>query len=729
MSVAGELATRIADTREEQSDQALISELEGKYAEAEQAQRDLEKIWAENIAFLEGIQWLRTLNQQVINTAGLVKGGRQRITDNRLLDFTRRLISRMVQVQYRPEVTADTDDPGDKKSAKAARGALRWFERRKKVAQRKLEAAWWIAATDICYIETYFDPDAGPMREVPVVDEAGDVVYEDDVDEAGMPILEVRTETDPVTGTPVAREVPRQRPVVKMEPVGEVNLTVRSPFQVKRDWRFQEWEKVRWVFVDEEAAVEEVVDRFGNLIPGLADKLGAGGKSQPLPWIPALPTMGVEDQTGLPKPIPAVSGTVTVRRFYEKPSKRYPKGRMVIYAADPQVMLWRGELDTPDGDLPLVPLSYLSRPWSLEGRSPVRDGKILQRLYNRILSRYAEHLIRLPAGWLLVPTTSGIPKRGFTNEIASIIRYQPAGGAPSFVFPPFQGLAWYDTFLQRLENSMEERMALPPAARGQMPKGARAARTIELLQEAADAVQAPVLSGIAWAWVSVYEKVLGLMHRHYTLPRMIAIEGEANIAEVLEFQGDLLPRDWRDRLSVKVEAGESLPSSRLARMELVLTLARVHQVFGQPGTPQYARRLREALELDSGFLPTDEDLDESMAEQENLVAIHGDLPPVHEWDDDPVHLRTHLTYLKRMAVAGRLDATGPLTQHVDMHRAQLARKVSMVRQPGLSSVMGPPTPGPGALPGVEPALPGAEPQEAPLSPPGQPPAQPPVPLQ
>jgi hypothetical protein len=210
---------------------------------------------------------------------------------------------------------------------------------------------------------------------------------------------------------------------------------------------------------------------------------------------------------------------------------------------------------------------------------------------------------------------------------------------------------------------------------------------------------------------------------------MIAIEGEANIAEVLEFQGDLLPRDWRDRLSVKVEAGESLPSSRLARMELVLTLARVHQVFGQPGTPQYARRLREALELDSGFLPTDEDLDESMAEQENLVAIHGDLPPVHEWDDDPVHLRTHLTYLKRMAVAGRLDATGPLTQHVDMHRAQLARKVSMVRQPGLSSVMGPPTPGPGALPGVEPALPGAEPQEAPLSPPGQPPAQPPVPLQ
>lgn len=646
--------------------QNIISDLDLKWAQSDQALKDTFRLWKENISFIEGMQWIRVRESAMLNVQGISRN-RIRIADNRLLDHARRLHARLDQVSYSPTAIADSLDDGDRQAARAAQATLRWFDRRKHVRKERRKVNWWIVVCGQAYVEAFFDPQGGPLVEVPETGPDGQPVMEPALDQSGNIVTE--PVLDPVTGAETGTQ-PVMQPRLIKTPAGDVDFLVRSPFAIRRDPRFQDWRKLRWIFVEETASREEVVDRFGDLIPEL-EKLLPQAQYQTVPWMPEL-VPETTDMMGLPKHRAPVTDVVTLRRYYERPSKKHPEGRFVIYAGS--TVLYKGPSPTPDRDFPVVPFSYLGRPWYLEGKSAVDAAKALQRLYNRILSRMAEHLVRLPAGWLLVPVTSGIPKRSFTNETGSVIRYVPGGGKPEFVFPPFGGLAWYDRFMVRLEGSMEERMALPPATRGQLPKGARAAKTVELLQEAADAIQAPVLNDIADSWGIFYEKTLLFVNKHFTVDRIVEIVGADKRSAAIEFKGENLPRDWHDRIAVKVEAGESLPSSKMMRIEFILTLAKEHGFFGAPGAPDYAKRLAEALDIDAGFMKQDNDLDVSIADEENIKLLQGDdTVHVREWDDHLTHLRVHLQMMKRLVISGKEDDANKIFPHLQEHQTAIAK--------------------------------------------------------
>lgn len=654
------------EAAEAQLNQDIVAELDLKWAQADIAAKDTFRLWKENISFIEGMQWLRVQQGAMLNVQGISRN-RIRIADNRLLDHARRLHARLDQVSYSPTVIADSLDDGDKQSARAAQAVLRWFDRRKHVRKERRKVNWWIVVCGQAYVESFFDPQGGPLIEVPELGPDGQPVMEPALDDVGN--LVVEPVVDPATGFETGTN-PVMQPKMRQEPEGDVDFLVRSPFAIRRDPRFQDWRKLRYIFVEEVAAREEVLDRFGDLVPDLEAKVPQI-QYQTMPWMPEL-VAETTDMMGLPRHRAPVTDVVTLRRYYERPSKKHSQGRFVIYAGP--VVLYKGPMPTPDRDFPVVPFAYMGRPWFFEGKSAVDAAKALQRLYNRIFSRFAEHLVRLPAGWLLVPVTSGIPKRSFTSETGSIIRYVPGGGKPEFVFPPFGGLAWYDRFLIRLEVSMEERMALPPAVRGQMPKGARAAKMIELLQEAADAIQAPVLNDISDSWGIFYEKILLFVHKHFSVERMVGIIGEDKASESAEFKGEILPRDWHDRLAVRVEAGESLPSSKMMRIEFILTLAKEHGFFGKPDDPDYAKRLGEALDIDAGFLKQDSDVDVSIAEDEDVRLLRGDdTVHVREYDDHLTHLRVHLQFMKRLVVSNKEDQADLILPHLQEHQTVVAR--------------------------------------------------------
>jgi hypothetical protein len=589
-----------------------------------------------------------------------------------------------------PNIGADV---GDVEAARTAEIALRWFEETKQVRARRRLANWWIIVAGQYYLEPYFDPNAGPIEPVPVTDENGELEYEPVLVD-GEPVPEV----DPQTGQPLLDEAGqpkyKQQPKMRLAPIGDVDFVVWSPLQVEPDYRAQDWSKVRWVFVTEYASPEDVEERYPQADVGQIPKHKA---TQLAPWIPPLVSES-GDTTGVIRPLPPLEDVITLYRYYEKPSKRYPAGRHIVYTENQ--ILYKGDLGTPDGELPLVPVTYLDRPWQLQARDPVSPAKRVQALFNRVLSRYAEHIAKLPIGWLLVPVSSGIPKRAFTNEVGSIIRYLPGGGTPQFVFPPFAGLQWYERLLLRLENSMEERMALPPATRGQLPRGARAARTVELLQEAADAIQAPVLEGNADGWAAFYRKVLAYMDRHFTVPRFLSIVGSDRVAEVVEFKRGLLPRRWQDRLLVRVEVGESLPSTRLLRTELLLTLAGRHGLFGPPGTPDYQKKLAKALDMED-FLQADDVLDRRLAGEENLRLLKGELVQVDRLDDDAVHLEAHILLYKRLKASQKAEEAQRIIPHILAHLQQVQKK----QPPPQAAPLGGPPGGPPGPPGGSPGGP------------------------
>ena len=281
---------------------------------------------------------------------------------------------------------------------------------------------------------------------------------------------------------------------------------------------------------------------------------------------------------------------------------------------------------------------------------------------------------RWAAGYMLLPTTSGVPKDEITNQ-PDIIRHNP-GGKPEFIFPPFGNLQGYSIFLQRLETSMEERLALPAAMRGQMPKGAKAARTVELLQEQAEQIQQPIIEDLATSWVQFWYQILGWLQMFYNEETITGIVGEDKQSIVASFKEGTLPDDWRNRLLITVDTGGSLPTSRVARMQAILDLSRKDALFGKPGTPEHARMLRQALGFPSGYLEAQTDLDRSIAQSENTkLRAGGQQINPNPWDDDETHLSVHQTYIKQLWIGGATaqDVMG-LWQHIQATQAQLQQK-------------------------------------------------------
>jgi hypothetical protein len=261
--------------------------------------------------------------------------------------------------------------------------------------------------------------------------------------------------------------------------------------------------------------------------------------------------------------------------------------------------------------------------------------------------------------------------------------------------------------LGKLETSMEERMSLPPAMRGQMPRGAKAAKMVELLQEAADQIQAPVLADLADGFSEFWTKTLGLIIEHYTEAGLLRIVGEHRRAAVQYMLSDKFKSEWRSKLLVRSEAGQPLPASRIARNQLLLDLARRDLMFGPPGTVEHVRKLRDAMGLEPSMFPTDGDKDAEIAHNENRRLRHGEDVQISPIDDDQVHIVEHTDDAKSIRSA---DPTIDIQRHLDhiaLHRTSLQAK--------MQSLTPPPPVQPGQ-PGAKPGLPGA-PSPTPAAPP------------
>jgi hypothetical protein len=657
-----------AEEQKRQTDVEFVKHIKEKKEESKRGMDSLFRLARENIGFVEGIQWTGTNRQGVpVNMQGSAPPGTTRVIDNRTFDMARRLHARLDQPTYKPSATALTEIPQDHDAARAADDILRHLYYETKFNRRKRSMIWWEIAAGWFYIEAYFDPMAGPR--IPVVKD------------------------NPLTGGFDVSE----------EPAGAVDFVVRSPFAVYRDTRFNEWERMQYVNIEEVAAREDVLARFSEsyakshegkeLKDDLRDEY-----IDPTSYIPEVAGSTADISGIITKSPGGVKGGVKLERYYERPSQDYPKGRQGILAGSK--LLYRGDLGAPDLDLPPVPFGYVQRPWAHEGKSPVGEVRGLQKVYNLTLSRWIEHVRRWAAGWLLIPTTAGIPVKGWASTVASIIRYNPGGGKPEFVQPPFGNLRAYLDLMGRIETSMEERMSLPPAMRGQMPRGAKAAKMVELLQEAADAIQAPVLADLADGFSEFWTKCLGLVIEHYSEDAILRIVGEHRRAAVTHMKSDKFKQDWRAKILVRAEAGQPLPASKIARNQLLLDLARRDLMFGPPGTVEHVRKLRDAMGLEPSMFPTDGDKDADIAHNENLRLRQGEPVQLSPIDDDQVHIVEHTDDAKAMRAADPSVDLSHHIQHIDAHRQALQIK--------LASRM--PQPGPGAgAPGPKPSQPPAPP--------------------
>ena len=525
--------------------------MQRRYGQAERNQKNTEQIWKENIAYCEGLQYLAVQQGVMVNTTGHAQ---DRIVDNRILDMVRRLHARLDQPAYVPSVEAITDDPQDHEAAKAGHALLRNFYHRRKMPREKRLALWWLIACGHFFAEPFYDATGGKKVTVPKLKrypdehpQAGEVMQEFNhatnqhepaiereavIDpDSGQPVVDMveQEDIDPITQQPITKLVPnpRMQPVMEEQPEGIVDFVHRSPFQVKRDPRTQEWRKVQWAFVDEIAPREQVLLRYsGSFRSKTGDELDAvlpkGEKVNTMPFMPQTSQL-VSDMAGVPQPAPAAEDVVLLRRYYERPTLKFPNGRFLIYCPTGNLLLHEGDLD---GDIPLFMIGYLIRPWILEGLSPVSQVRTLQRMLNYITGRWWMHLRAWAGGWPIIPITSGISRDNWSNDIGSGLFYNPAGGKPEFLNPPFGNLAGIQVVPRprRAEHGGTSRAsAIAPRAGSEGGEGIQDGRTPHGASRYHSSPGARGYRGRIRGLLSCL--CLDLARRHYETDRMVAISG------------------------------------------------------------------------------------------------------------------------------------------------------------------------------------------------------------
>ena len=400
--------------------------------------------------------------------------------------------------------------------------------------------------------------------------------------------------------------------------LGEVNVEVVSPFELRKDPTAKKWSQVRWCVEEKLRNVHYVEEKYGvtvdpedglistNLFDSMLLAVNGGIESKP------------------------VKDSVRVKEYWEIPSKQHPKGRHITIA--------NGKLlqyeDNPYGRLPYEPFVHIRVPGRVDGASVIEDLIPLQREYNtvksqRIMNRNLTFNQRIlaPAGALINDPTS---------EPGEILEYNVSKGKPEIMTPPPEP-GYVEADLERTLRDLENVSGIHEVSKGTTPPGVKSGVAIAYLQEQDDTKMGPTIHSIENGLEKWAVFVLSIVEEYYQESRLVKVLGKNNQIEVIEFKG----ADIKGNRDVMVVAGSALPQSKAARQEFILNLVD----RGIIQDPQVILKLLEFGNMEEVY--EELAIDVNQAQSENKRWQQGDFSPiVRDFYNHQVHVGEHNKFRK-----------------------------------------------------------------------------------
>lgn len=358
--------------------------------------------------------------------------------------------------------------------------------------------------------------------------------------------------------------------------------------------------------------------------------------------------------------VPKITSTVKenheiVIEYYERPSRRYPEGRLIIVAGDE--LLYYGNLPYKIGedgkrDFPFIRQVCIQRPGCFWGISIIERLIPIQRAFNAVKNRKHEYLNRAAIGVTLVPEGSvdidDLQEDGLSP--GKIIPYKHEYGPPQYM----QSQQVPPQFAQEEEDLVQEFILISGVSEisrnSAAPTGAGSGVALQLLTEQDDTRLSLTAENIRFAMLQKAKHWLRLYKQFAIGPRMDRIVGEKNDVLVAHWQASDITSD-----DVIPETENELTQTPAQRKQMILDLFRAG-LFNDPETGALTRRMRakilEALEF--GSWEGIDDIDEmqaTRAQRENLLIQDGIPPIIKEYDDDQIHIYEH----NRFRLSGDYD--------------------------------------------------------------------------
>lgn len=639
-----------------EQDTSTRKEWTERIQEAKKARAPYEPGLLMNLAFAAGKQHLKYHRDERKLFLPELGEGEERYTADKITQYRNTALGELIGDDDRPEIQFAKDDLPSQEFAKDANFAVEYaWESEWAADQRLLDMKRTLIDLGTAAVRSRFDPTVGPVRmSVPHLD--------------GQPIL------DPEQARAHVAELAERGERADFRDIHEGRTTwdVLTPLHLLLPPQITDSTKFPWEIVVWPELISRLEEEYGPKAKGLvADDDIAG--------VFALSNAAMEDASG--RDVDAEQGKlkdhVWVYSCYERPCRKYPKGRVVVLASNSlRVLATRDELPYkgPDGSY-RSGITYFHW-WRVTGRflgKALLDGlKDPQRSINRRVTQKNEIIDRgMP--FVLAEEGSILPRTGKPMEEVKVAR----GSAKPDFHEGVRPGDWMYRDLDALRMDMEEAAGIRAVSLGDNPSSVTNFSQLALLRENDQIKLKPTIQGIRSGIRELVENGLHDIARYWGAEKRLSLAGEDGLARTAVFDATKMPQFFL----VKVAKGAPKPHSQAAELRKIEDIARYSVESGQPLPPQwYADSLKAGTPLPLPDPPQDDQRMKAL--YENHFLIEGTEPEVDYWDNALVHIPAHRSLQDQASLAGDAELAARVEQHIQTHlQVEMAKAAEQADDP------------------------------------------------
>lgn len=631
----------------------------------------MEPTWAECLAFASGKHWLTSVERDGRRQLILPKlpKGRLRYTVDELSQYRMTVLGELGMDDDRPQVLFRQEDQPDQDTATQANDLLAYAWESEVYADDVLEdARRFLIDTGTSAIRCRFDPTAGPVKITVPLGTDGQPV----LDPQGIASLHA-------TGALPDGSLPKFKSLhtgsIRWEPGSGFNLIAPPGVKRERDFPWEAWVAAEPI----ESLVEEFPDAKGIKADEIADPNQLSGRETS--------TGGFGDaQPG------KLTDHVLVFTYYERPSAKYGKGRVVVMAGEGmQVIATRDSLDymAPDGTY-RAGIHYFhyirlsDRFWS---KSLVESAMDPQRAIEKLRTTSLEIAARsLPKVYAAKGSITKQPE-GLPLEVVWIDPRLPKPVIDNGPGVP----AWLDGQVQACREDLSRAVGIKDVSLGENPSGVNTYSGLALLRDQDGRKLDPVIGPFDNTVARLCEDTLYDVKRYWPDGKQVSIAGPDGALKAFEFKKDMLPDFYR----VQIARGAAKPRGQGALLKMVDDIATYATNSRQPLPVSWVKESYEAGKP-VDLPPEPKNDQEDKARTENVMLWEGQEPTVDYFDDHALHIIEVRQLQTQARLLNRQDVWDAGEMHVRAHQLAAQQNAALMPAPVLP---------PGAVPPGAPGQP------------------------
>lgn len=650
------------------SEAELTRPIKNRLRQARDARRALEPTWQSNLAFAAGkfhLKWDRDQRRLVFPPELY---GKELYTADVITEYRTQALGELSTDDDRPQLLLRQDDAaGEDYQAQLNRAIGYGWDHEWEADQALEQADRFALDMGTSAIRCRFDPTLGKPLEEDIPHYQGKPVFDP---EQAMQLMGQYGEGGPVPGVTM-KSINAGK--IMWDPLSCFNLLV--PPGIPDERRFP-WEGVMFP-----ALLDDVKEQYGALAKDLKEDGDIGN------------ALGLDvnseaaDARGWGGG-PGDAGTTRLRdhvwlyTYYERPSRKYQKGRTVVLAGNKmKLMEHLKELPyvSPNGDY-RSGIAYFhwhrvtGRFWS---RGLVETMKDIQRGINEVQT-LKKQIIKRGLPFVIVEEGSGLEKRkGLPVEVMQI---KPQSSGPPVVSQGVGPGQWMQAEVDSMRDDLEHATGIRAARLGENPANVGTYSQLALIYEADATKRQQIVRDRKRAIGRLLEDSVYDMRTYWGPEKQIMLASDDEKVQAEVFNATKIPPYF----IVQTARGTTQPRTQAAKLKLIDDVAQYSLNARTPVPLQWVKESYEAGEpLDLPEQPTDDQADKAQLENHQMLLGY-DVQPQY-YDPPEIHIPVHRSAQIQAEQVGDQEAWQRIEQHVQLHlqvAAENAAQIGQIVPPG-----------------------------------------------